>query len=153
MNINKFKGKLVWIVKTRQSTEPRWMPKHKASALRTSIPIWPQIEKKKKEREIEEGEMEHYLSMGSHHTVRGRRLRVRRALGTRRTLWHRTKEMEQKRSAEEKQRKKRGYCRAGDSLSARNKVWRTCKNKMLICKCCIPHRRDSREEQANDLAL
>lgn len=69
--------------------------------------------------------MERYLSVRSHHTVRGRRLRVRRALGTRRTLWHRTKEMEQggrgskKRSAEEGQRKKRGYCRAGDSLSAR----------------------------------
>lgn len=50
--------------------------------------------------------MESYLSMRSHHTVRGRRLRVRRALGTRRTLWHGTKEMEQKRNAEEEQRKK-----------------------------------------------
>lgn len=32
-----------------------------------------------------------YLTVRSHHTVRGRRLRVRRALGTRWTLWHCTK--------------------------------------------------------------
>lgn len=31
-----------------------------------------------------------YLAVRSHHTVRGRGLRVRRALGTSRTLWHRT---------------------------------------------------------------
>lgn len=32
-----------------------------------------------------------YLTVGSHHIVRGRRLRVRRALGTGRTLRHCTK--------------------------------------------------------------
>lgn len=36
-------------------------------------------------------ERELYLTVRSHHTVRGRRLGVRRALGTRRTLWHCTK--------------------------------------------------------------
>ena len=97
--------------------------------------------------------MERYLSMRSHHTVRGRRLRVRRALGTRRTLWHRTQEMEQKRSAVEEQRKKQGYCRARDSLSARNKVWRACKNKMLISLCCILHRRDVEERSKQMISL
>lgn len=45
----------------------------------------------KKQRKERQRERECYLTVRSHHTVRGRRLRVRRALGTRRTLWHRTK--------------------------------------------------------------
>lgn len=40
MNVHKFKGKFVGMLKTRQSTELRWMPKHEAPALRTSVPIW-----------------------------------------------------------------------------------------------------------------
>lgn len=46
--------------------------------------------------------------MRSHHTVRGRRLRVRRALGTRRTLWHCTKEREQGGRVSKKEEQKRG---------------------------------------------
>lgn len=45
------------------------------------------------------------------------------------------REREQKRSAEEGQRTERGYCRAGDSLSARNKARKMHKNKMLISTC------------------
>lgn len=50
--------------------------------------------KRKKEKEgarERKREMKCYLTVRSHHTVRGRRLRVRRALGTRRTLWHHAK--------------------------------------------------------------
>lgn len=101
-----------------------------------------------KERENER-ERQRYLTVRSHHTVRGRRLRVRRALGTRRTLWHHIKRRgkeddtggtvgrmrrDRKRERETKvtkegQTEKQGYCRAEDSRSARTKVWRKKKKK------------------------
>lgn len=47
----------------------------------------------------------------------------------------------------EGQRKKQGYCRAGNSLSARNKVWqgkkkKKYKNKMLIFMYQKQYKRD-----------
>lgn len=59
--------------------------------------------------------MERYLGMRSHHTVRGRRLCVRRALGTRRTLWHGTKESEppKKKKGAQKRSRERSEVTAG----------------------------------------
>lgn len=127
-----------------------------------------------KERENER-ERQRYLTVRSHHTVRGRRLRVRRALGTRRTLWHHIKRggkeddtggtvgrmrRERKRERETKvtkegQTEKQGYCRAEDSRSARTKVWRKKNKKCTKYKTLVhvPNSKSvrlSREEQAND---
>lgn len=96
--------KFVWIQDKSVSSDECQSMKHQHDA-----PIWAH----RQQKWGKEGETEHYLRVRSHHTVRGRRLRVRRALGTRGTLWHCTKEREQGGRVSKKK------CRRGAEKEAR----------------------------------